>query len=78
MQRANSLQDSSLPDFGFQNPQPMEELMLGLLVGKKGSALERNKKEDGDDDDGKEKDEMPGPNLGAFRNIGSLNIHNIL
>lgn len=47
-------------------------------MGKKGSALERNKKDDGDDNDGKEKDEMPGPNLGAFRDIGSLNAHNIL
>lgn len=36
MQRANSLQDSSLPDFGFQDPQPMEELMLASWWGRKG------------------------------------------
>ena len=76
LQRANSLQDSWLPDFAFQNLQPMEELMLDVLVGKRRSALERNRKEYGDDDKGK--DEMPGSNLGAFGYIGSLNTHNIL
>ena len=54
----------------------MEELMLDILVGKRRSALERNRKEYGDDDKGK--DERPGSNLGAFRYIGSLNTHNIL
>ena len=50
--------------------------MLDVLVGKRRSALERNRKEYGDDDKGK--DEMPGSNLGAFGYIGSLNTHNIL
>ena len=74
----HSLQDSSFPDFVFQSPQPMEELMLGVLVRKKGSALGRNRNEDGDENGNSEQDEMPGPYLGAFICISSLNPHNVL
>ena len=38
--------------------------MLDILVGKRRSALERNRKEYGDDDKGK--DERPGSNLGVL------------